>query len=215
MVGSVYERAPYYRAAVGAHGSCQHIGPLGMRALVVARSRLSFAVGFHEESPEVGDKSVYLLRFLFPPVYYPFVLRVGRFGIAERHRCCEVDRQVYAYAVRPQNVGDDLHLAQVDGRKDAWRGVYIVQYAPVDAYRRIGACILGYQPFVEVEPFEDALPGIATLYGAVEVVPVVQQAEAAGGVIVFSVERVARCRRPQSVVGSIEQSGRFMGRDDD
>ena len=55
LVIAIDEGAPHDDATVGSHCVGQHVGTLGVRALVVARAGLALAVGLDEEAAEVGN----------------------------------------------------------------------------------------------------------------------------------------------------------------
>ena len=97
VVGSVDKAAPHDDAwglALGRgrlQGVGQHVGTVGMAAVVVARTGLALAVGLDEEAPEVGDELVYLVGFLLPPAGYGRAEGVGSLGVAQGHWGSEVD----------------------------------------------------------------------------------------------------------------------------
>ena len=68
MVGTIYKASPHDDASVWFDGIGKHVGSIGMCAVVVARTRLSFRIGFYEESAKVWDGSIYLLCLLLPPL---------------------------------------------------------------------------------------------------------------------------------------------------
>ena len=58
----VDERAPHHDAAVRRQRVGQHVGAVGVRAAVVLRAGLAFAVGLDDEAAEVGNQPVDLVR---------------------------------------------------------------------------------------------------------------------------------------------------------
>ena len=182
VVGTIDEATPHDDALVGFECVGQHVGTVGMGTSEIARAGLSFAVGFHEETAEIGDELVDFLSFPLPPTGYRFVERVGSLGIAECHRSGKVDAEEGANAIRTQDVGNLFNEQQIVAGEHLGRCVHIVEHAAVDAYRRVGAGILLDELAVDshlVVP-EDAFAGISSLYAAVEIVPMVKQAQREG-----------------------------------
>ena len=105
VVGTIDKAAPHDDAFVGLQGIGQHIGSVGMRAVVVARTGLSLAVGLDQEASKVRYQFVYFLGLLFPPLGYRLVQRVSRLGVAQCHGCGEVDAEVNLDAIGSQDVG--------------------------------------------------------------------------------------------------------------
>ena len=58
---AVDERAPHHDAAVRRQRVGQHVRAVGVRALVVLRSGLTFGVRFHDEAAEVGNDAIDLV----------------------------------------------------------------------------------------------------------------------------------------------------------
>src|SRR5690606_33802610 len=94
--------------------------------------------------------------------------------------------QVYAYTPGPEHIGQSLDLLQVlralgtphrlvvtFGRVD------VGQHDAVDAERRVGASVshvVGRQRARQLTPFPNRTTGVAPFDGAVEIVPVIEQA---------------------------------------
>ena len=113
---AIDEASPHDYSSVRLQRVGKHVGTFGMASAVVARSRLSLAVCFHEESTKVGYSFVYLSCLVLPPFRYLGIQRVGGFQAAESHGRSEVHRQVGLYAIFAQNVGNDLHLINIFSR---------------------------------------------------------------------------------------------------
>ena len=177
-----------------------------MCAMIVARSGLSFTIGFHQETAEVGDDTVDFLCLSLPPLTHTLVFWISGACIAKCHWCGEIDREIDANAVRAQQIGNLSDLVEVFTRQHLRRSVDIVEHRTIDADRGIGACILMKQCFIEVEPLEDTLSCIATFDASVKIVPVVEHSQTKPWVL-FHVVHVALCGlTTQYVVSAIEQT---------
>ena len=110
--------------------------------MVVARTGLSLAIGLDQETAEVGNELVDLLRLALPPTGYRGVERVGRRGLAECHGCGEVDAQEDADAIGAQQVGYLAHLLQIGRGQHLGRGVDVVEHGTVDADGGVGAGVI-------------------------------------------------------------------------
>ena len=162
-----------------------------MCAVVIARTRLSFRISFYQESAKVWNGSINLLCFLLPPLLYLFVQWICSLGIAQCHRRSKVNTEIHSDAVRTQDVGDDFHLINVFSSHHLWRCIHIVEHAAVDAQRGVGtgvgdktvvqtltdAAAFAVLSEFDFFPFEDTLSGIATFDAAIEIVPMVENAE--------------------------------------
>ena len=212
----------------------QHIGALGVGASEVIRARLAFGVGLHEEASEVGDELVDLLHLGRPPLLYILVERVGSFEATDDHGRSEVDGEIGLHAVGTHDVGHLLYLLQVFGGEHLGRSVDVVGHVGIDADGGIGTCIvaqtidrrnlgriLGMEQVLLVDfaisisthlvgtvAPEDGATGIAALDGAVEVVPMVEDADVVGRLFdESSVTDVGtRLLHTDEVVGTIEQT---------
>ena len=78
-LGTVNKSSPHYNSAVRFYGVGKHVCAVGVRAPEVLRSRLTFAVRFNQESPEVGNHRINFLSFIFPPLNNFRIERIGRF----------------------------------------------------------------------------------------------------------------------------------------
>ena len=138
---AIDEATPHHYAAVGLQGIGKHVGTVGVTTVVVARTRLPFRVGLHEEAAEVRYHSIDLFCLRLPPFLNLRVERVGGLQVAENHGRGEVYRQIGLDAIFAQYVGNHLHLIYIFSGKHLRRGVDIVEYRTVDAYRGVGACV--------------------------------------------------------------------------
>ena len=239
MVSTIYKASPHDDASVWFDGIGKHVGSIGMCAVVVARTRLSFRIGFYQESAKVWNGSINLLCFLLPPLLYLFIQWVCSLGIAQCHRRSKVDAEINSDAVRTQNVGDDFHLINIFCSHHLWRCVYIVQYASVDSERCVGTSIgdetvvktladaATLTVFAEFDffPFEDALAGIATFDAAIEIIPMVEDAEthlwflglidSFAEVLLIAATCVVGIGvlKSNQLVGTVEQADRIAGGD--
>ena len=142
MVGTIDEAAPHNDAAMRLQGTRQHVGTVGMRAVVVARTGLSLAVGLDEKASEVGYQPVYLVGLLLPPGSHIGIQRVGRLSVTQGHGRSEVNREVGLDAVRAQYVSYLLDGQQIGCCQHLRRGIDIIEHRTVNAYRGIGTGIL-------------------------------------------------------------------------
>ena len=150
-----------------------------MRAFVVARTRLSFRVGLHKESSEVGNQRIYLLRLRFPPCCNILVQRVGGLRFAQCHWRCEVDAQVNLDAIRAQQVSINLHRVEILLCEHLRRSVHVVQNCAVNAKRGISTGVSCDYLGVDGSCIpEDAVARISAFNRAVEVVPMIEKANA-------------------------------------
>ena len=239
MVGTINKASPHDDASVWLDGIGKHVGSIGMSAVVVARTRLSFRIGFYQESAKIWDGSIYLLCLLLPPLLNLLIQWVGSLGVAQSHRRSEVDAEVYPDAIRTQDVGNDLHLINIFSCHHLWRCIHIVEHASVDAQRGVGAGI-GNETVVQTLadaaafavlsefdffPFEDALTGIATFDAAIQIIPMVKDAEthlwflslidSFAEVLLFAATSVVGIGvlKSNQLVGTVEQTDRIAGGD--
>ena len=73
-----------------------------MRAMVVAGTGLSLAVGFHQEAAEVGYELIDFLGLGPPPACHGAVQRVGRLRLTQSHGGGKVDAQERLDAIGAQ-----------------------------------------------------------------------------------------------------------------
>ena len=156
-----------------------------MGAAIVERSGLSLGVGFDEEAAEVGHRPVDLLHFLLPPVDDVSVERVSGLCGTQGERRAEVDGEINLDVIRPEDVRYLSHGVDISACEDLRRGIDVVQHAAVDPHGEVGEAIGADASFpglsFQSAAPEDAVTGIASLDGAVEVVPVVEDAVLEGG----------------------------------
>ena len=179
-VVAIDERAPDDDAAVRTHGVGEHVGAVGVRTLVVLRTRLSFRVRFDEETAEVGNRGVDLVGLGLPPRAYRGIERIGRLQSADLDRRAEARREVHVNAVRTKDAGERRDLLQVLGRQRLGVCVDVRERHAVDADRRFGARIVAIARRDRIGkrgPFPQRRSAVAVLDAAIEVVPVVDQTE--------------------------------------
>ena len=194
-----------------------------MCTVEVARTGLSFGIGFHQEAAEVRDGAVDLFDFLLPPGDDIFVQRIGCGKPAQLHGGGKVDREIHLDAVRTEYVCQSLYLFQIFGGKDFRRSIYIVQYRCIDSDGGIGTGI----SFVSVGeragqffPVPERFAGITALDAAVEVVPMIENTQVIGRILRYflvcfrRLSEVLHFLQTDQVIGSIKQA-RFAGRSDD
>ena len=188
MASTVDKAAPHDDAAIRLHRLSQHIRTVGMCALVVERTWLALAVGFHQEASEVGYQCINLLCLRLPPSLNLGVQGVGGLDrpaavesfSGDSHWGGEVNRQIDLDAVRTENIGNLLYLIKIYSAEHLWRGVHIVQHRTIDANGGVSAGIFLDQTgiyglrLVTVKVPENTESGIAAFYAAIKVVPMVQ-----------------------------------------
>ena len=121
----------------------QHVGAVGVRALVVLRSGLAFGVRLHEETAEIRDVAVDLVDLGLPPGAHRRIERIRGLQSAELDRRAEARREIHAHAVRAQHAGERRGLFEVRRRQAGGVGVDVRQHRAVDADRRAGARVVG------------------------------------------------------------------------
>ena len=77
MLVAIDEASPHDDTTVRAYCVGEHVGTVGMGAVVVAGTGLSFAIGLDEKASEVGYDVIYLLCLLLPPLCHLRIERVG------------------------------------------------------------------------------------------------------------------------------------------
>ena len=148
-----------------------------MTATIITRAWLSFAVGFHQKASEVRDELIDLLGLMLPPLDDMPVCWVGSTRCSQCHGGGEVNAQIDLDAIGAQQVCYLAYLPQIGCGQHAWRGVDVVEYRTVDAYRSIGQRIVLDMRGIKV-PIRmptDTLTGITSFDSSVEIIPMVQQ----------------------------------------
>ena len=200
------EGAPHDDTFVRFEGIGQHIGAFGMGASEVAWTGLSFTVCLHKETSEIRYKSVDFASFVFPPANDLFVKWVGCMQLAEYNRAGKVDGKIYPYSIRAEGVCQRLYLFQICRRKNLGRSIYIVQYSTVDTDGGIGTGIRFISAggcVGQLLPIPERLSGIASLYGSVHVVPMVEDAKAVGRILRGGTDGQSAFLQAEQVKGSI------------
>src|SRR5688572_15195690 len=70
--------APHYDAAMRCKRLRQHVCAVNVTAIVCSWTRLTFAVGFHEEATEIRNHFVNFVGLLFPPLNHRTIKRICR-----------------------------------------------------------------------------------------------------------------------------------------
>ena len=150
------------------------------------RAEPAFGVGLEHEAAEVGNRLVDFVDLALPERDGRRVERIERADAADLPRAGEVERQEQLHAPRPEDVGDAGDLRQQLGRDHADVGVDVVDRAAVDADRRHQPGVVAHAAEVlgdvAVLP-EDRAAGVAALDRAVEVVPMVEEADRGVGLV--------------------------------
>src|SRR5262249_25166424 len=97
------------------YGGREHVGAIGMAAVIGAWSRLAFAVGFYQVASEIRNQTVNLISFLFPPANDFGVKRIGGLQAAQIYRRGKARRKIDSDSVRPKGLSQRRDLAQIFG----------------------------------------------------------------------------------------------------
>ena len=211
IVMGIDEGAPHHDAAMRLDRSRQHVGAVGMGALIILRAGLALAVRLHQEAAEIGDRLVDFVGLGLPPGGNRRVERIGAFQAIQFHRRSPFDRQIDLDAIGAEQVGQRRRLGDI-GRGQAVRlGIHIVEHRAVDAQRRVGAGIVGIaRPLIigQAPPIPDRLAGIAALHRAIQIVPMVEQAQADArrAAHIDPVERRAGAGKAQPGIGAVQHA---------
>ncbi|MNM46088.1 hypothetical protein D3C81_570180 [compost metagenome] len=149
------EGAPHHHAAVRGQYIGQQVGAVGVRAAIVLRAGLPFRIGFHQEAAEVGNACVDLGGLVPPPALHARVERIGGVEPAQLDGSAEACAQVDADAVRPEQIRQCCRFVEIFRRKTLCVCIHVVEHGAVDAYGRIGACVVGV---ARVAPLRQRLP---------------------------------------------------------
>lgn len=103
---------------------------------------MAFGIGFYEESSEIRNILIDLFHFIFPPLVYFRVQRIGCIQSSQFFRGTETGCQIYPDAVRTKNICKGGCLYQIFGGQAACVGIYIVQNGAIDTDRSVGTGII-------------------------------------------------------------------------
>ena len=180
----VDEAAIEHHATVRLQCAGKDIGSVGRCAAVLRRTDAAFGVGLHGEAAKVRDDGVDLVDFLLPPGDDNGIERVESVEAADRLWTGEIDGEREFDAPWPKSVGDAGKLAEMFGGQEVEVRINIVDVATVDADGGEQACVVARAGEVGADVAlveEDGSAGIATLDGAIEVVPLVHPSDGCGG----------------------------------
>ena len=165
-----------------------HIGRVGVSAVVSRRPGTSLGIGFYDKASKIRDQFVNAVDFLFPPVRDSRVERIESIEVTENLGTAQIDRQSEAHAPGPENVSDAPGLGEKRLVENTRVGVYVVDGTAVDSDR-------SQQPSVfssASQIFADATVGekyrrtaVATLDAAVKIVPLIDPADRRVGLLSF------------------------------
>src|SRR5262249_57901716 len=91
--------------------------------------------GIQNEAAKIGDRSIDLIDFRFPPCIDGGIERIKSVESAERLRASEVHGDSYFHTPRPKHVGNADDLRQHIGTEDARIRIDIVDRTTVDPNR--------------------------------------------------------------------------------
>ncbi len=150
---------------------------VGVQAVVGLRTGLALGVGLHEKAAEVGDGAVDLGGFFGPPGDDGGIERVGGFQAADFNGGAEARGEVNADTVGAEDIREGGEFGEI-GRGEEL-GVDVGGDDAGEAEGGVGAGVVAVAraEFAgEFIPFPEGLAGVAAFDGAVEVVPVVEEA---------------------------------------
>jgi hypothetical protein len=145
-----------------------------MRAAVVLRSGLPFAVGLDDEPSKIGNERIDVVHFLPPPPCDRRVERIVGGQAAQHLGRREIGGQIHADAIGPEDASDGRGFLEKRLGERLRVRVDAVDDGAVDADRRVGAGVIHETPIDAIRPPQRA-SGVAALDGAIEIVPVVEQ----------------------------------------
>ncbi len=172
---------------------------------------MTFGVGFHKETTEVGNESVNFVGFGLPPGGDIFIERIGRWQAALAFGRGEIRRKIQANAVRPPNVSQCGNFSQVIGSENPKIGVDVINGDGVKAERSVGASVIGIagaQLVGQFVPLPEGAAGVAALDGAIQVVPMVDHPYLDFGTIcdVEMVNRLAGLKQAQQMECAVQRA---------
>ena len=219
ILGGIDEGPPHQDAAMRGERIRQHVRPFGMGAMIIGRARLALRIGLDQQAAEIGDDGVDLVDLGLPPGAHRGVERIGRREPAQLDRRGEARGEIDLDAIGPEGVGQRLHLLQIVGAQDIGIGVDVGQHRAVDADRGIGPGIVGVARVLEARqllPVPDRLAGIAALDMAIEIVPMVEDADLELGRVgdVELVDRLAGLEQLQETEHAVERADIAVACDD-
>ncbi len=161
------------------HRIGQHVGPVGVRAVIVLRTRLALRVGLHQKAAEIGNEAVDFIGLGLPPGANCRVERIGRVQPTDLNGRTEASAQIDAQSVRPEDLGERSSLLEVRCGKHDRACIDVGEDSSVDPDRSARPRVVRIARIHEVgqlEPVPDGAARVAALDGFVEVVPMIQDA---------------------------------------
>jgi hypothetical protein len=156
------------------------IGSFGWGASIFGWTDAAFGVGLDDEAGKVGDRFVNLVHLGLPPGCDGGVVGIEGGEMADDHGAGEIDGERHLYAPGAELIGDAGELDDHVGLEGAEVGVDVVDGGSVETDGGEQATVFGDAGEVGADVavvVEDAAARIAALYGAVEVVPLVDPAD--------------------------------------
>ena len=155
--------------------------------------------------------TVDFIGFLFPPRADLRVEGIRGWQMSQFHRSVEPRGQKNAHAPRAKDVGQGRYLGQILGAEDARVGVDVGERGGVDADRGAGAGVVAHargNVVGQLVPVPQREARVAALDGAVQIVPVVEhaQAQARGACDIELVERLTGLQVAQQMEDAVEHA---------
>ena len=155
------------------------VGRIGRRATVFRRAEPPFRIRLQHKAAQIGNRAIHLIDGFLPKRHGIGIQRIECLYAADFARAGEIQRDVQPDAPRSECIGDPCDLGQKFRRDHARVGVHIVDRATVDADRSHQPGIIAHAAQilrdVAVLP-EDRLARVTALDRAVEIVPMIQNA---------------------------------------
>ena len=188
--------------------------------MVVLRAWLPLGVGLDDKAAEVRNRPIDLVGLRRPPGTDARVQGIGRGQSPNLDRRAEPGSQIHLDAVGAKDSGDSRDLHEVCRSEDSRVGVHVREHRAVDPDRRVGPRVIAVARVDRVRepgPLPQRRSGVAALHGAVEVVPVVEQAEAVarGAHHVQPCERFVGLEQAQQVKHAVQDADVAVRGDDD
>src|SRR5574344_743015 len=113
VISTIDERTPDNDAPIRFECTCEHVGTLCVRTVIISRPRLLLRIGFDQETAEIRYQLIDFCGLLVPPVLYLRVERIGSMQLMQSLGTTEVGREIHSYAVRTEPTGYLGHFLQI------------------------------------------------------------------------------------------------------
>ncbi len=172
----VDEAAVEQQAGMRLESARDHVGGVGVRAVIRGGADAAFGIGLEHDASEIRDRGVNFVGFGGPPGGDFGVDGVERIESADGLRAAEIDADGDADAPGTEGGGDARDLRNEIRREHARVGVDVVDGASIDTQRGEHPPVAAdsAEIFARVQPIpEEGAAAITALDGAIEVVPLI------------------------------------------